>query len=54
MGVTEDDTNLRWGQTLLGELADVVGDLLRGGLQPRGGSPLVGKDRAGNTLATRT
>jgi len=33
-GVTEGDTDLRRGQTLLGELADVLGDLLRAHLQP--------------------
>jgi len=51
MGITEDNTNLRWGQTLLGELADMVDNLLRRGLQPRGGSPLVGEDGRGDTLS---
>lgn len=52
VGVTEDDANLRGGQTLLGKLADMVSDLLGGGLQPRGGSPLVGEDTLGDTLST--
>lgn len=51
VGVTEDDTNLGGGQTLLGELANVVSDLLGGGLQPGRGSPLVGEDRPGDTLS---
>lgn len=51
VGVTEDDTNLGGGSTLLGELADLVDDLLGGGLEPRGGVARVG-DRGGrNALA---
>jgi hypothetical protein len=34
VGVTEGDTNLRWCGALTGELADLVNDLLWGGLQP--------------------
>merc|ERR1719415_358068 len=32
--VSEDDTNLRWSQTLLGQLVDLVLDLIGGQLQP--------------------
>lgn len=46
MAVTEDDTNLRGGSTLLGELADLVNDLLGGGLEPRRRVARVG-DRGG-------
>lgn len=46
VGVTEDDTNLGGGSTLLSELADLVDDLLGGGLEPRGGVARVG-DRGG-------
>jgi hypothetical protein len=35
VGVTENNTDLRWGCALLGQLADLVDNLLRGGLQPR-------------------
>lgn len=34
MGITEDNTNLRRGGTLLGELADLLDDLVGGGLEP--------------------
>ena len=30
--VTENDTDLRWGETTTGELEDLVGDFLWGGL----------------------
>ena len=33
--ISEDDTNLGWGGTLLCELADLVNNLLWGGLEPR-------------------
>lgn len=33
--ISEDDTDLRRGSTLLCELADLVDNLLGGGLQPR-------------------
>jgi hypothetical protein len=36
VGITEDDSNLRWRQTLLGELANLVNNLLSASLQPRG------------------
>lgn len=51
VGVTENDTDLRGSGTLPGELANLVDDLVGGGLQPRGGSARVG-DRGGrNALA---
>lgn len=50
--VTEDDTNLRGGQTLLGELADVVLDVLGGDLEPRRRGTLVRASRLGHTLTT--
>ena len=40
--VSEDDTDLRWGSTLLCELADLIHDLVGGGLQPRRRSSRVG------------
>ena len=43
--VTEGDTNLRRRQTLAGQLADVVDDILRGGLEPRRRSAAVGEGR---------
>lgn len=49
--VTEDDTDLRRGKTLLGELADHVRHLRGRRLQPRGGSALEGLGRARDTLA---
>lgn len=54
VGVTENDTNLRRGKTLSGELAGVLNDLRWGDLQPRGGSALVGQARAGDTLSMST
>lgn len=51
MGVTEDNTDLGRGGTLLGQLADVVDNLLGGGLQPRGRSAGVGNSRGRNALA---
>lgn len=33
--ISEDDTDLRWSSTLLRKLADLVNDLLGGGLEPR-------------------
>ena len=51
VGVTEDDTDLRGSGTLLGQLADLVDDLIGGGLQPSGSGARVG-DRGGrNTLS---
>jgi len=51
VGVTEDNSNLRRGKTLLGELADLVHNLLSGGLEPSGGRAAVGEGGAGNTLS---
>jgi len=51
VGVTEDDTNLRRGGTLPGELANLLDDLLRSGLEPGGGSARVGERRGGDTLS---
>ena len=34
MAISEDDTDLGWGSTLTGKLADVVDDLLGGGFEP--------------------
>lgn len=51
MGVTEDDTDLGRGSTLLGQLADLVNDLLGGGLEPRRGVAAVGDRRGGDTLS---
>ena len=42
VGVAQDDTDLRGSSTLLGELADLLDDLLGGGLEPRRGSARVG------------
>ena len=49
--VPEDDTNLRWGQTLLGQLEDLVLDLIRSELEPLGNTPPVWQSRLGNTLS---
>ena len=51
VGVTEDDADLGGGETLLGELADVLLDLLGGDLEPRGGSALVGASGLGDALS---
>ena len=51
--VSEQDTNLRRGQTLLGELAHVVLNLGRGGLQPGRRGSLVRKRGLGNALTVR-
>lgn len=51
VAVTEDNTDLRGSSTLLGELADLVNDLVGGGLEPRRGSTRVGDSRRGNALS---
>lgn len=51
VGVTEDDTDLGGSGTLLGQLADVVDNLVRGGLEPRGSGARVGESGGGNALA---
>lgn len=49
--VAEDGADVGRGQTLLGELADDLDDLLGGDLQPGGGCSLVGEGTAGDALA---
>lgn len=51
MGVTEDNTDLGRGGTLTGELADLVNDLLGGGLEPCGRSARVGDGAGSDTLS---
>lgn len=51
VGVTEDDTNLGGGQTLLGELADVLLDVGGRDLAPTGGSAFVRAGTLGDTLS---
>lgn len=54
VGVTEDNTNLGGSHTLLGELANLVGNLGRRNLQPGRRSALVGDGGARDTLTTVT
>jgi len=49
--VAEDNADLRRRQTLLRELSDLVNDLGRRGLQPRGRRPPVRQGRLGDTLS---
>jgi hypothetical protein len=51
IGITENDTNLRRSQTLLGELADVILDISGGDLKPRRRSALVRLGALGDTLS---
>jgi hypothetical protein len=51
IGITENDTNLRRSQTLLGELTDVVLNICVRDLKPRRGSALVGLGALGDTLS---
>ena len=51
MRVTEGNTDLRGGETLAGELGDVLDDVLRRGLEPRRGSAAVGEGRGRNALS---
>ena len=51
IGVSENDTNLRRSQTLLGELADVVLNISGGDLKPRRGSALIRLGALGDTLS---
>lgn len=51
VAITENNTNLRGGSTLLGELADVVNDLVGGGLQPGRRAARERNGGRGNTLA---
>lgn len=48
--VTKDNTNLGWGNTLLGEPDDVFADLIRGNLEPGWWSAAIWQSRGGNTL----
>lgn len=51
MAISQDNTDLRRGSALLSEFADLVNNLLGGGLEPGGGGARVG-DRGGrNALA---
>lgn len=51
--VTENDTDLGWGETSSGELEDLVGNLLRGGLGPRRLRTTVRESRSAHTLSFR-
>lgn len=51
MGVTENDTNLRGGGALPGELGDLLDDLVGGGLEPGGSGAGVGESGGRNALA---
>lgn len=51
VAVTEDNTDLRRGGTLLGQLADVVDNLVGGGLEPGRGGARVGNGGGRNALA---
>lgn len=51
VGVTENDTNLRGRGTLLGQLADLVDDLVGGGLEPGRRSARVRDGGGRNALA---
>jgi hypothetical protein len=49
--ITEDDTNLGGGKTLLGELADVLLNVGGRNLAPTGGSAFVRAGTLGDTLS---
>lgn len=51
MGVSEGNTDLGGGQTLAGELGDLLDDLLGGGLEPGGRSAAVGEGGGRNALS---
>ena len=51
VAIPQDNTNLRRGGTLLGELADLLLDLVGGGLEPRWGGARVGDGRGADALA---
>lgn len=51
MAVTEDNTNLGGGGALLSELADLVDDLIGGGLEPRRRAAGEGDGGGRNALA---
>lgn len=48
--ITEEDTDLRGGETLLGELDNELVNLLVGGLEPAGSAAAVRQRAAGDTL----
>lgn len=50
LGVSESNTDLRGGHTLLGELNDAAGNILSSALAPGRSRALVGEGRAGDTL----
>lgn len=49
--VTQDNTNLRGGQTLLGESADLRNSLVGGGSGPDGSSALPGQGTSRDSLS---
>ena len=51
VGVTEDHTDLGRSGTLLCELADLVNDLIGGGLEPRRGAARVGERGGADALS---
>lgn len=51
VGVSEDNTDLRGGGTLPGELANLLNDLVGRGLQPGGGGARVGDGGGRNALS---
>lgn len=51
MRVAQNDANLRGSSTLLGELANLLDNLVGGGLEPRGGGARVGESGGRNALA---
>ena len=51
MGITENDTDLRWVEALLGKFANLVLDVSGRHLEPAGGAALVGQRAAGDTLS---
>ena len=51
VGITKNNTNLRRGQSLLCEFANVVGDFLRGGFDPRGWTAFVRERRRRDSLS---
>lgn len=50
VGISQDNTNLRGGQTLSGVLDDLLDNILSGQLEPRGGVSRVGSRRGRNSL----
>ena len=51
MGIPKDDADLGGGETLLGQLEDLVLHLVAGHLHPLGDGAPVGQRGLGNTLA---